>query len=180
MYSAYKLNKQGDNIQPCRTPFPILNQSVVLFKVPTRIQVSQETGKVVWYSHLFMNFPQFVVIHAVKGFSVVNEAEVDAFLEFPCFLYDPMNAIWSLVPLCSVASVMSDSVWPHGLWSTRLLCPWNFPSKNTGVGCHFLLQGIFPTQESNSHLLCLLHWQILYHCVVPLPFLNPACTSGSS
>ena len=57
----------------------------------TYIQVSQETGKVVWYSHLFMNFPQFVVIHAVKGFSVVNEAEVDAFLEFPCFLHDLIN-----------------------------------------------------------------------------------------
>ena len=45
----------------------------------------------VWYSHLFKNFPQFVVIHTVKGFSVVNEAEVDAFLEFPCFLYDAMD-----------------------------------------------------------------------------------------
>ena len=58
----------------------------------TRIQVSWETGKVVWYSHLFQNFPQFVVIHTVKGFCVVNEAEVDIFLEFPWFLYDPVNA----------------------------------------------------------------------------------------
>ena len=40
-----------------------------------------------------------------------------------------------------------------------LLCPWNFPSKNTGAGCHFLLQGFFPTQGSNPHLLHLLHWQ---------------------
>ena len=52
------------------------------------IQVSQETGKVVWYSHLFKNFSQFVVIHTVKDFSVVNEAEIDSFLEFPCFFYD--------------------------------------------------------------------------------------------
>ena len=52
----------------------------------TCIQVSQETGKVVWYSQLFKNFPQFVVIHTVRGFSVVNEAEVDVSLEFPCFL----------------------------------------------------------------------------------------------
>ena len=51
----------------------------------TCIQISQEAGKVVWYSHLFKNFPQFVVIHTVKGFSVVSEAEVDVFLEFPCF-----------------------------------------------------------------------------------------------
>ena len=45
----------------------------------------------VWYSHLFKNFPQFVVIHTVKGFSVVNETEVDIFLEFSCFLYNPMD-----------------------------------------------------------------------------------------
>ena len=54
----------------------------------TCIQVSQEAGKVLWYSCLFKNFPQFVVIHTVKGFHEVNEAEVDVFLEFPCFLYD--------------------------------------------------------------------------------------------
>ena len=45
----------------------------------------------VWYSHLFKSFPQFVMIHTVKGFSVVNETEVDVFLEFPCFPYDPVN-----------------------------------------------------------------------------------------
>ena len=45
----------------------------------------------VWYFHLFKNFPQFVVIHTVKGFNVVNEAEADVFLEFPFFLYNPMN-----------------------------------------------------------------------------------------
>ena len=55
------------------------------------IQVSQETAKVVWYSHLFKNVPQSVVIHTVKDFSIVNEAEVDVFLEFPYFLYDPAN-----------------------------------------------------------------------------------------
>ena len=51
-------------------------------------QVSQETGKVVWYSYLFKKFPQFVVIHTVKGFGIVNKAEVDVFLEVSCFLYD--------------------------------------------------------------------------------------------
>ena len=55
------------------------------------IQVSQAAGEVVWYSHLFKNFPQFVVIHIVKGFNVVNEAEVDVFLEFSCFIYDPVD-----------------------------------------------------------------------------------------
>ena len=45
----------------------------------------------VWYSHLFKNFPQFVVIHTVKGFSVANNVEVDVFLDFPCFFYDPTD-----------------------------------------------------------------------------------------
>ena len=48
---------------------------------------------------------------------------------------------------------MSDSLRPHGLYPARLLCPWDSPGKNAGVGCQFLLQGIFPTQESNSRLL---------------------------
>ena len=55
------------------------------------IQVSQEAGKVVWYSHLLKNFPQFIVIHTVKGFHIVNEAKIDVFLEFSCFFYDPMD-----------------------------------------------------------------------------------------
>ena len=73
MNSAYKLSKQGDNIQPWHTSFPIWNQSIVPCLVLTVgfltcIQVSQEAGKVVWYSHLLKNFPQLVVIHTVKGF----------------------------------------------------------------------------------------------------------------
>jgi len=52
------------------------------------IQISQEAGKVIWYSHLFNYFTKFIVIHTVKGFSVVNETDV--FLEFSCFFYDPM------------------------------------------------------------------------------------------
>ena len=56
----------------------------------TCIQISQEAGKVIWYSHLFKNFPQFILIHTVKGFSIVNEA--DAFLEFSSFFYDPTDA----------------------------------------------------------------------------------------
>ena len=58
----------------------------------TCIQISQKAGQVVWYSHPFKNFPQFVVIHTVKGFGVMNEAEVDIFLELLCFLHDPVNA----------------------------------------------------------------------------------------
>ena len=94
-YSACKLNKQGDNIQPWHIPFPILSQSVLPcsnYCFLIQIQVSQEASKVVWYSHLFNNFPQFVVIHTVKCFSIVNEAEVDVLLELLCFLHDPVNA----------------------------------------------------------------------------------------
>ena len=54
---------------------------------------------------------------------------------------------------------MSNSLRLHGLKPARLLCPWEFSGKNIGVGCHFLLRGIFPTQESNLCLLHLLHWQ---------------------
>ena len=57
----------------------------------TRIQVSQETDNVVWCSHLFKNFAQFAVNHTVQGFLTVNEAEVDFFLESPCFFYGPTN-----------------------------------------------------------------------------------------
>ena len=57
---------------------------------------------------------------------------------------------------CSVTKSCSALLWPRGLQSVRLLCPWNSPGKNTGVGCYFFLQGIFPTQESNP---CLLNWQ---------------------
>ena len=58
-----------------------------------------------------------------------------------------------------MCSVMSDALQPHGLWTTGLLCPWNFPNKNIGVGCLFIPQVIFPTRWSNSRLLHLLHWQ---------------------
>ena len=53
--------------------------------------MSQESGQVVWYSHLFKNIPQFVVIYTVKGFGIVNKAEVVIFLELPCFFYDPTD-----------------------------------------------------------------------------------------
>ena len=57
----------------------------------TCTQVSQEAGKVVWYSHLFKNFQQFAVIHTVKGFGVLHKAEVDIFLELSCFFDDPTD-----------------------------------------------------------------------------------------
>ena len=61
---------------------------------------------------------------------------------------------------CSVAQLCLTLLQPHGLERTRLLCPWDFPGKNTGGGCHSLFQGIFPTQGQNWSLLHLLHWQV--------------------
>ena len=80
---------------------------------------------------------------------------------------------------------MSDFLQPHGLQPIRFLCPWDFPGKSAGVGCHFLLQGIFPTQESNPGLLhCrqtlyrLSHW-LLFLCFVIFLLLLPAVTFSS-
>ena len=75
----------------------------------------------------------------------------------------------------SLHTLLLSHVQVHRLYLTRLLCPWNSPRKNTGVGCCFLLQGIFPTQGSN---LCLLHWQVdsllLSHLRSPLLHQNVA------
>ena len=76
----------------------------------TCIQVSQEAGKVVWYSHLLKNFSQFVVIHTVKGFSEVSEAKVDVFVEFPGSSYDPAN-IGNLISGFSAFSKSILYVW---------------------------------------------------------------------
>ena len=76
----------------------------------TCIQVSQMAGKVVWYFHLFKNFPQFVVIHTVKGFGVANKAEVDIFLELSWFFYDPMD-VGNLISGSSAFSKSSLNTW---------------------------------------------------------------------
>ena len=76
----------------------------------TCVQISQEVGKMVWYSHLFKNVPQFVVIYTAKGFNVVNEAEVDVFLELSCFFDDPVD-VGSLISGSSAFSKSSLNIW---------------------------------------------------------------------
>ena len=76
----------------------------------TCIYVSQEAGKAVWYSHLFKNFPQFVVIHTVKGFGIVNKTEVDVFLELSCFFDDPPD-VGNLISGSSAFSKTSLNIW---------------------------------------------------------------------
>ena len=114
MYSAYKLNKQADNIQPWHTPFPIWNQSVVPCPVLTVAS---------WPAYRFLrrqvrwsgipisqNFPQFVVIHTVKGFGIVSKTEVDVFLELSCFFDDPTDVV-NLISGSSAFSKSSLNSW---------------------------------------------------------------------
>ena len=76
----------------------------------TCIQISQEAGKVVWYSHLFKNFPQFTVIHTVKGFGIVSKSEIDDSLELSCFFEDP-EFVGILIAGSSAFSKTSLNIW---------------------------------------------------------------------
>ena len=114
MYSAYKLNKQGDSIQPWCTLSPIWNQSVVSCPVITVAS---------WPAYRFLkrqvrlsdisisqNFPQFLVIHTVKGFGIVNKAEIYVFLELPCFFNNPTD-VDSLISGSSDFSKSNLNIW---------------------------------------------------------------------
>ena len=74
------------------------------------MQVSQQAGQVVWYSHLFQDFPQFIVIHTVKGFGIVNKTEIDVFLELSCFFGDPAD-VGNLISGSSAFSKTSLNIW---------------------------------------------------------------------
>ena len=76
----------------------------------TCIQISQEAGQVVWYFHVLKNIPQFIVIHTVKGFGVINKSKVDVFLELSCFFDDPMD-VGNLIPGSSAFSKSSLNIW---------------------------------------------------------------------
>ena len=85
------------------------------------IQVSQEAGQVVWYFHLFQDFPQFIVIHTVKGFGIVNKAEVDVFLELSCFFNDPTD-VGNLISGSSAFSKTSLNIWDN--MATKGMATW--------------------------------------------------------
>ena len=76
----------------------------------TAIQISQKAGKVVWFIYLFKNFPEFVVIHTVKGFGIVNKAKVNVFLELSCFFNDPAG-VDNLISGSSAFSKSSLNIW---------------------------------------------------------------------
>ena len=75
------------------------------------MQISQEAGQVIWYSHLFKNVPQFVVIHRIKGFGVVNKTEGDFFLELSCFFSSPVEGVGNLITGSSAFSKSSLNIW---------------------------------------------------------------------
>ena len=114
----------------------------------TCIQISQESGQVVWYSHLLKNFPQFVVIHTVKGFDIVSKSEVDVFLELSWFLMiQQMLAVWSLVPLPFL-----NPAWTSG--SPRFTYYWSLAWR--------ILSIILLACEMSALCSCL---SILWHCL---------------
>ena len=81
----------------------------------TCIQISQEAGKVIWFSPLLKNFPQFAVTHMVKGFRVINKAEVDIFLELSCFFNDPVD-VGNLISASSAFSKYSLNIWKFSVY----------------------------------------------------------------
>ena len=123
----------------------------------TCIQISQEAGQVVRYSHLFKNFPQFVVIHTVKGFGTVNKAEVDVFLELSYFFNDPTN-VGNLISGTSAFSKSSLNIWKftvHVLLKPGLA---NFEHYFTNVCCCqvalVVSDSVWPHRRQPTRLRC--------------------------
>ena len=110
------------------------------------IQVFQEADRVIWYSHLFKNFPQFVMINIVKGFSVANEVEVNVFLEFSCFFYD----LKDVSNLISCSSAFNPACTPG---SSQFIYCWNLTWRILNI---FLLACEMSTTGSLN---------ILWHCL---------------
>ena len=107
----------------------------------TCIRISQEADQVVWYSHLFQNFPQFIVIQTIEGFGVVNKAERDVFLELSCFFDDPEDIV-NLISGSSAFSKTSLNIWK---FSSNL--PKKASAQNT-LGCR---SRYIPRHTSSAH-----------------------------
>ena len=139
------------------------------------IQISQEAGQVVWYSHLLKNFPQFVVIHTVKGFGIFNKAEIDVFLELSCFFDDPTDVAY----LNSGSFTLSKShlnIWKfmvHILLKPDLK---NFEDSFTSVwdecNCELIWTcfgiALLWNWNENMYINCIPWWE-LYKTVVSYP-----------
>ena len=124
----------------------------------TCIQVSQEAGQVVWYSHLFQNFPQFIVIHTVKDFGIVDKAEIDVFLELSCLFNDPVD-VGNLVSGSSAFSKTSLNIWKFtGKKSPRFQKEILKLNRTNGKGKLYRKQKTDSTEEPATIFLCI--WQV--------------------
>ena len=114
--------------------------------------------KTVIYTYVHIIYSQWRhCVHLVYNFFLIINYQCFS-ITFNSYQFFMVLCVCVCVCVCTHAcSVVSNSLQPHGLQPTRLLCPWNLPGKKTGVGCHFLCQGIFLTQGSNMHLLYILH-----------------------
>ena len=110
-------------------------------RIKFRIRIKYEAEETPQYSYLLLNLNVKTTPKQKNYFTITSKKFITTFFVISC-------------------SVVCDSLRPHRLSPARLLCPWNFPGKDTGAGCHFLLQGTFPTQRLNPHLL---HWQKIFH-----------------
>ena len=129
----------------------------------TYIQISQEADQMVWYSHLFQNFSEFVVVHTVKGFDIVNKTEIDVFLELSCFFDDPMD----------VGNLISGS----SAFSKTVILPFLYIKFCKGLEQRWLLKSefIMPPDPSQSPLklmaniyvvlTCARHYSKLFTCI---------------
>ena len=183
MYSAYKLNKQGDNIQLWRTPFPVWNQSVVSCPVLTIASwpAYRFFKRQVRWSGIPISFRlfQFVVIHTVKGFGIVNKAEIDVFLKLSCFFDDPVD-VGNLISGSSAFSKISLNVWKlmvhvflkPGLENFEHYFTGVWDECNCAVGWAFFGIAFLKTDllQSCGHLLSfpdlLAYWVQYFHSII--------------
>ena len=110
----------------------------------TCIQVSQEVGQVVRYSHLFQNFPQFIVVHTVKGFGIVNKAEIDVFLELSCFFNDPadVNLFSGSITSWQIEGETVERVADFIFLGSKITADGDFSHE---IKRHFLEEKLWPT-----------------------------------
>jgi len=131
---------------------------------------------VVWYSHLFQDFPQFIVIHTVKGFGIVNKAEIDVFMELSCFFHDPAE-VGNLISGSSAFSKTSLNIWKfmvHVLLKPGLENFEHFLLKKPSYGPAIPLLGIYPEETKIEKDMCIpLFTTALF--IIPRTWKQPRC-----
>ena len=174
MYSAYKLNKQGETIQRWHTPFPIWNRSVpcpVNCCFRSCIQISQETGQTVWYFQLFQNFPQFIVVHTVKDFDIVNKAEINVFLtSLVAETVKRLSAMWETW----VQYLAREVPWRRKWQPTPVILPRKSHGQRSllSMGLQRVGHDWATSCFSGTLAFLLIQWMLAVWFLVPLPFLK--------